>query len=1056
MSGLGDTLINALFAGGAGNLINATLAEINGPYTLRYDITEFQKEFDLIIGLIRYENLSLSGKNWLAFFATPAEGQDFVARSGEIWVDSSNVQAPLDQLKWTSGIYETSDNYKIPIDLAIRYGEERENSIFANIQLIDLPKWFTLKIDYTKVVNNKNVTQIDFSAADILGVLDYTSHLYQKNIKNLEESKFNCTHVRLTNISKRFHMDITTDIGRDINTSLHRNPQTGIVANLINNLIVRFANRFYRIGRYLKIAAEGILDLPATDGWAYIDMFDGQIDKLEFYQTSNEYITYPGNYLAFLNNSNGKPNNNNNNDNNNTNEPTSEDGIAISGKISSLKRANFSFGTPIELELLAMNGESFAGIFVDGNNYAIANISNVPEYIRIISQKGDSYYSTVDPEGFINNGEGTTIEKFTFTGHFGDQLMGMTIEQIPSGLRFHQSGDLIEFSVIDEGQIESFSYVITNDVNQPMHQLKSGDYIYIQNNNEFTTSTGRITGLKSLSYDKSENGYFKLKRNEDSEFQVMVIDNTNRKTKAKMILDPLPSNFKIDLPGIIRQSNISFPNIFDQTNTMDYSEMVFSLGKLGEEAIKLIGNMSQSLIDSIGNIGFNFSISYELEQIGETLDLIAEIERGGISGSSASAGNDPYETNTDEILGSNVGWTHGICMEQTVYEGNEILRGHLYLQGMPRAAELKTTFTFNTTNVDLDFKEYAPDYDWLLIDLKGIQDRDVTTFFQSIPSGVDFTASVDLTTNLEIGGEMKGDVDIFVRDAGLETCSKKLGALYVNMHTYEPIQSIREFFMSELPNEMHLNFTMQKQVKLIYEASEAIDFIYSKLSKILTDSWHHVNIIFHDIPKTLEFALLTNTDFNMDDPLPLQGMPDLELDTGKTDTLDIIISMDGAAVGQRGNIDVFMQNVKDISAKLEGNEYNIESEGLDYLRLKITDLPLLDNYKLNSMILEAEDLTSLIFKVNLLFGVFPFFDLGSDNEGKIEVNIDHTIKLFGQNMRASVALIDIVYTNVGGAKIPVGTPVFVNTINSDLTKSRSHVIIPAPLVSFFMTWAGNL
>jgi hypothetical protein len=194
----------------------------------------------------------------------------------------------------------------------------------------------------------------------------------------------------------------------------------------------------------------------------------------------------------------------------------------------------------------------------------------------------------------------------------------------------------------------------------------------------------------------------------------------------------------------------------------------------------------------------------------------------------------------------------------------------------------------------------------------------------------------------------------------------------------------------------------------------------------------------------------------MDDPLPLQGMPDLELDTGKTDTLDIIISMDGAAVGQRGNIDVFMQNVKDISAKLEGNEYNIESEGLDYLRLKITDLPLLDNYKLNSMILEAEDLTSLIFKVNLLFGVFPFFDLGSDNEGKIEVNIDHTIKLFGQNMRASVALIDIVYTNVGGAKIPVGTPVFVNTINSDLTKSRSHVIIPAPLVSFFMTWAGNL
>jgi hypothetical protein len=275
------------------------------------------------------------------------------------------------------------------------------------------------------------------------------------------------------------------------------------------------------------------------------------------------------------------------------------------------------------------------------------------------------------------------------------------------------------------------------------------------------------------------------------------------------------------------------------------------------------------------------------------------------------------------------------------------------------------------------------------------------------------------------------------------------------MHTYFPIQSIREVYISELPSELHINFTMQKEVKVLYEASKEIEFIYSKLSKILTDSWHHMNVILHDIPKWLKFELYTNTDFNMEDPLPLQGMPDLEIDTKKSNTLDLIVSLDGAAVGQRGNIDLYLQNAQDTSAKLEDNVYNIESEGLEYIRLKTTNLPLLDNYKLNALILEAEDLKSMEFKVNLLFGVFPYFDLGSKSQGRLEVNVDHTITLFGREMRAKAALINIVYENVGGAKIPVGTPIFVNSINSDLTKSRDHLIIPAPIVSFFLTWVGN-
>jgi hypothetical protein len=495
------------------------------------------------------------------------------------------------------------------------------------------------------------------------------------------------------------------------------------------------------------------------------------------------------------------------------------------------------------------------------------------------------------------------------------------------------------------------------------------------------------------------------------------------------------------------------------TGLLDYSEIVFALGQLGSEVIDLLGNLTENMINSIGNIGFNFSISYELETFGTDLDMIAEIERNGIpitTSSTTTKIEDMYASATDEELGDTLGWTHGITMKQDIYKGREILRGHLYLQGMPRSASLSTQFTENRTIVEFDFKEYSPKYDWLLLDLKGIQNRDVNVFFEKIPTNIDFSASADLTTNLEIGGEMHGDVEILVCDSGEDFCSQEIGALYLMMHTYEPIQSIREFFISELPSKLDLNFDIQKEMRFYYDASSEVEYIYSKLSKILTDSWHHVNLILHDIPPAFEFDFTANTDFDIDDPLPLQGLPKLDIDTKRTHTLDIIASVDGAAVGQRGKTELFIQDVQDTRGRLKGNSYDIESLGVDFLRLKISNLPLLDNYQLNSLVLEAEDLRSLVFKVNLLFGVFPYFDLGSNIRGNIEITLDHTLNLFGSDMHAQVALVDVVYEGIGGARIPVATPIFINSVSSDLRNNQRHVVIPAVLVSLLITWANNI
>ncbi len=1055
ISGFRERILNTSKSISPWDLLNSTLAEINGPYSLRYQFDMDITAFDIIAGLIKYENQSLSDKNWLAFYFTPAPEYDHIPRSAEIWVDSTDVQAPIDQLRYRSGISDQLSKYKIPQNIRLRYGELRKQLIYADVEWVNVPEWLTLNIDYTKVVDGQNVTVLDYTAQDVLSKMDYNSYLFPYYY--LGSNHVNCTHLLIEDLPTHFTIEMTSDIGRDVLTPPSRDPQSGIVANILDNLLMRFANRFYRIGKYLKLASEGVLDLPGKAGGALINVYDGQFTSLEFYQTSNEYLDMHGNFVAFYNSTQPLPDSMNSNSSalQNASIPSNNSDItlAVSLRLNALQWANLSFGTQSEFELRMLDGQGFNGLFVDGEDFAVGSISNLPEYIKIITTDNVASYSTIDPDS--NDPHDEIIEHFEFRSKVNKQLMQLQLIEIPGKMAFGKSADKIGFSTTgdEDGYIKEINFMITSDHSQPSYKLASGNFMVIIQNDEHTMGSGRLSGIKNMTLVQSENGYFEVNLNEEIPFQVMLVNNKGNFTKAKVILDPLPSRLRFQLPGVVKQTNIGLPDFRNITGGIDFSQFVFTLGRIGNDLIDLMSNMSQTLIESIGNIGFNFSISYELESYGSSLDIIAEIERGGIP---VSDSDDIYATATNNVLGNSIGWTHGIIMHKDVHEQKEILRGHLYLQGMPSKASLSTHIAANRTQVDISFWEYNPRYNWLLLDIHGIQDRDVNVFYQNIPSDIDFHTSVDLVANLEIGGEMWGNVLISITDSGSDVCTRELGSLYINMHTYEPIQSIREFLISDMPSKLELDFSISRDMVLNYQASEEVEFIYSKLSKRLTDSWHHVNMILHDLPKNFAISLVSNNAFDMDEPLPLQGLPTINVHTNNTNTLDFKLFIDGAAVGQRGNNNLFLENVQDLHGRFKGDSYRIESKGLDYIRLKITDLPILDNYKINSILLEAESLRSLEFKVNLLFGVFPYFDLGKDSEGKIEITLEHTIKLFGQSMRAKVVFIDMVYENAGGLRVPVATSEFVNTINSDLKRSQNHIVMPAILVSLIITWLNNI
>ena len=194
--------------------------------------------------------------------------------------------------------------------------------------------------------------------------------------------------------------------------------------------------------------------------------------------------------------------------------------------------------------------------------------------------------------------------------------MELEINGVPESLEFKRRPDLITFSTQKDSSIKEFKFRITSDRTKPMYQLDSGDFISVVQDGDLITGSGKISGIRDLTYDRTDDGYFELNLDAEEPFHVVLINNSERPTKAKLIIEPLPKKFKLELPGIVKQTSIEFPDITNLTKIIDYSQIVFTLGKLGNDLINLLGNMTESLIDSIGNIGYNFSISYELEGSG--------------------------------------------------------------------------------------------------------------------------------------------------------------------------------------------------------------------------------------------------------------------------------------------------------------------------------------------------------------------------------------------------------------------------------------------------------
>jgi hypothetical protein len=133
-------------------------------------------------------------------------------------------------------------------------------------------------------------------------------------------------------------------------------------------------------------------------------------------------------------------------------------------------------------------------------------------------------------------------------------------------------------------------------------------------------------------------------------------------SEAKVLIDPLPSNFSFDLPGAIGDMEFQLPDIVDISGNMDLTSLISSATLMVNNIVLLSSRLTVAFLENIGGISQEVKFDYILQE-GETLDILGYFRKG----------------DTSDLR--KVHWVHGISLSQGLSEGTVGMEGKMYFQG---------------------------------------------------------------------------------------------------------------------------------------------------------------------------------------------------------------------------------------------------------------------------------------------------------------------------------------------------------------------------------------
>ncbi len=1010
------TVINSFLNGG--NLSLEDVASIKGPYRVEYVSGNNLDYMAITAGILRLVNEEIIDKTWMRAELFPAEGLNNIPRAGDIWINAEDPNAPLDTLEWHAG--STSiPSARRPVHLRFHYSEEAENLTYAKADIKDLPTFVNVTINYETDEFGRNITILDYIASDPISEFIYDEYLYFREDGEYVLEKFNYTHFTIQDIPRAFHVEVTTDVGRDVTVDRPQNPASGLIEPIVDSVIRRVAGRIYSIGVSIRAIPMSLLNLPSNQGRTFITCYDSYFGDIRYVQTSGRYLHSEMDYFAFFTD-----------DNIPALEANPRLPISLSGHFSFIKLVQSDMRGQTQAHLELQGGSPFYVISVHGSDYVNIEISNLPNVLDLRVGRNAFDFHTgnkVQQEDGRNQ-----VKELSFTVKKGTSYLRLNIKDVPTNVSFAKSPTGTLNLDCPGGEIGTLEVYLSNDYRYGIPRIDGGNAVCLTQQQDYGAISARINSLQSLSYNPSSSyGVLDIVLAQTGPLALYMQDSIDE-LELKMILDPIPNHIDLELPGEVDPNVVRLPDTVNITGLLEYSDVLFSLSDISSDIIDIFGNVTRSLMDRLGGFGTDFSFSYDLMSFFSTMDVVISIKRGDW-----------------ESLGP-VGWTHGASIRADLSDDEAMtLNGNIYLQGLPQKAVVDLSMSPEVMNITLDLIDYSPDHPWLVFDIMGLQDQDTTVYLSGLEKNMNLSVSAYMYADLSVGGKMFGEAKInteFYGGAPLE-----LKELYVKIRKYSPIVSIRELYLPTIPSHLNVTFDVETDVIVEYQASKKIEYLFIKMTKFLNLHWSGVTGIFHDVPTEFSLEMMQDDEFSLMEPLPMQGLPEMDVMTND-DSFDMYISFDGIGVGQRGFYEILLRDVNDTHMHLVDGIYKIYGDGIGFLVVQARDLSIMNEYKINSMILLGEEIRGLELSAHMMFGIYPVFNIDKVDGKGLVINIDHSITYMGRTFNIRASILDIAYRNIAGVPVPTETPILTDTFSLDMERNSRHILIPAPLSTLIQSF----
>jgi hypothetical protein len=979
------------------NISYGDIANLSGPYSLKWDSNEdLLSSFGLDVATAKilindtkddpYEFLN---RSWVDLDFTKYSNSDSVPQHAEFWVDADDDLSSFNEIKWTDSTHICNAN--------LRFFDSQENVTYAEVKIGRLPKELAITMDVVEK-NGQDVSIIEYNAEGFVNYLDLKSYeFFDTSYEYITQGRIasgaiEYVHLFLnvTHIPSKLYLEGIFYL-EDVEPTPDINLGVGIVADFIDTLAHRVISRFTRIAKTLSSIPYKLLSMSEDGSFATIDTYGlDYIDEIEFIFTSGDYATTSGNFFSFYNNTRYSE------------YPIAQ--VSLAGRISKIWYFNASFENDIAFaDIEMMSNEPFKAIYADPINSlnAQAEVSNVPGHIII--------YKTAD---LLQYGGFGTIDELRFISDYQGSYMDFKVLDLATYLEVELEDNR---TYVTTGQpqnsIGEIEFLVTSG---PIHRM-SGNHLLLRQEDDYNLLSGRIKDISNLEYFTGDDARIDVQFTQENALNISLNDTRGDGIAADLILDPVPNSLSVNLSGLFPTGEGAFiPPSLDTTGVMGFASLIFGVATLGNEILDIIDEAAQDALNNVGTIIEDLSFSYSTDT---HITLIGKIVKG--------------KTYTL----SDVDWMHGISGRQKEVSNGTTMAAKLYLTGLPTEASIAARVVGDDMFLDFHLWDFTPIHDWLLIDVKGIRDRDAMLYVNDIPSGMNLDLKLNLSATLStIPQKAAGSIHM--------DSSAAVGALYGRMRQTIPEISVSEVFLDSVPRDLDCAFNLSGSIGITFNANSGIEYMFVKNTKSRDDELHDIYAILHEVPEEVILSVIPIADYDMDGSL-LQTLPTLDL-YSSGETLDAYIFADGKGIGQIGIVELQIVNVPStLKGSFSDDSYSVSSTGVDYLWVHVMNLPVMEDHETKSIELVGKDIKSFDISIGSLFGNYPVIGIEDTEGGEIQLVLDHEV----DDSKIGLALIDFQIKD----GLPQSPKILINGGSVDLSKDSSHVIIPAPVLTLFLS-----